>query len=58
MDKEESQCENLDTWGRGYTCGTLFDCCDCGYSGDEPGCGCRYCFSCNACENCLGDDDE
>ena len=25
-----------------------FDCCDCG--GND--CGCRYCFSCNACEHC------
>lgn len=31
-------------------CESLFNCCDCG--GNE--CGCRYCFSCNACEQCLG----
>lgn len=31
------------------SCRELFDCCDCG--GNE--CGCRECFSCNACEHCL-----
>lgn len=31
------------------TCTELFNCCDCG--GSE--CGCRECFSCNACDHCL-----
>lgn len=35
-----------------YECGDLFDCCDCG--GND--CGCAYCFSCNACEECLDDE--
>lgn len=34
-----------------YSCGELYNCCDCG----ENECGCEYCFSCNACENCLKD---
>lgn len=34
-----------------YDCDSLFDCCNCG--GND--CGCRYCFSCNACENCIED---
>lgn len=33
-------------------CGDLYDCCDCGGNN----CGCRYCFSCNACEDCLSDN--
>jgi hypothetical protein len=35
-------------------CSDHYDCCDCG--GYE--CGCAYCFSCNACEYCLEDDDD
>jgi len=34
-------------------CDDMFDCCDCG--GND--CGCSYCWSCNACERCLNDDD-
>lgn len=30
-------------------CEKLYDCCDCG--GND--CGCGYCWSCNACEECL-----
>lgn len=30
-------------------CEKIYDCCDCG--GNE--CGCGYCWSCNACEECL-----
>lgn len=30
-------------------CERVYDCCDCG--GYQ--CGCAYCWSCNACENCL-----
>lgn len=37
--------------GGGLACGEAFNCCDCG-GGD---CGCRYCFSCNACDACLED---
>ncbi len=33
-------------------CGDSYDCCDCG--GNE--CGCSYCFSCNACEECLNEE--
>jgi len=32
----------------GMTCADSFNCCDCG--GHD--CGCSYCWSCNACENC------
>lgn len=35
--------------GNKYDCSELYNCCDCG--GND--CGCGYCFSCNACENCL-----
>ncbi|USD58939.1 hypothetical protein J4N45_10395 [Vibrio sp. SCSIO 43140] len=45
-------CEEMDSRGRG--CSDHYNCCDCG----GENCGCRYCFSCNACHECLGDDDE
>lgn len=35
------------------TCSELFNCCDCG--GND--CGCRYCFTCMACEFCIADTD-
>jgi hypothetical protein len=31
------------------TCDEIYNCCDCG--GND--CGCAYCWSCNACEDCL-----
>ena len=32
-----------------WNCSKTFDCCDCGGNN----CGCAYCWSCNACEECL-----
>jgi len=29
-------------------CNSYYDCCDCG--GND--CGCAYCWSCKACDNC------
>lgn len=29
----------------------MYNCCDCG----GTDCGCGYCFSCNACDDCLGE---
>jgi hypothetical protein len=54
-------CEFSNSWGKDrkgnqYDCGTMFNCCDCGDT--EDGCGCSYCFSCNACEECLNDGDD
>lgn len=37
----------------GYDCFTRFNCCTCGTKDQDNGCGCRYCFSCNACDYCL-----
>ena len=34
-------------------CEDRYDCCDCG----TQDCGCEYCWSCNACEECLNDDE-
>jgi hypothetical protein len=48
--KKLSQCVNKDETG--LTCFELYDCCDCGADNIQC-CGCRYCFSCNACEYCL-----
>ena len=39
----ERECE------REYKCEDRYDCCDCGGNN----CGCRYCWSCNACDFCL-----
>lgn len=35
-------------------CSEIYNCCDCG--GND--CGCAYCWSCNACEDCLNEDDD
>ena len=58
----KTMCEFSNSWGTDkkgnpYTCNTMFDCCDCG-TRDESGCGCAYCFSCNACEECIKEADE
>ena len=37
-----------------WDCYELFNCCDCGGNN----CGCQYCFSCNACDNCLEEREE
>ena len=51
-------CEHLDYEGNGNnTCSDYYNCCDCGIT-DGDGCGCAYCWSCNACEFCLEDDTE
>lgn len=44
-----NMCEELDD--DGCDCSQHYDCCDCG--GND--CGCRGCFSCNACEHCMQD---
>ncbi|MCG6459633.1 hypothetical protein K6U44_04060 [Vibrio parahaemolyticus] len=48
-----NQCENINAENR-HECTDLYNCCDCG----GHHCGCRYCFSCNACDHCLNGDDE
>ena len=30
-------------------CSEVYNCCSCG----GVGCGCLYCWNCNACEECL-----
>jgi hypothetical protein len=32
-------------------CASIYNCCDCG-AYDGNGCGCSYCFACNACDTC------
>lgn len=39
----------------GFTCGDRFNCCNCGSDGTGNGCGCPYCWSCNACDSCKAD---
>ncbi len=46
----ENTCEIADDKGN-YSCSDMFDCCDCGID-DGNGCGCAYCWSCNACDTC------
>lgn len=36
------------------TCEKMYDCCDCG----SNGCGCNYCWSCNACDIYLEHDND
>lgn len=35
--------------GENCNCEEIYNCCDCG--GND--CDCHYCWSCNACEDCL-----
>lgn len=35
-------------------CSDMYNCCDCGGNG----CGCPYCWSCNACEECLEEEEK
>jgi hypothetical protein len=51
---EKSGYMGTDRNGKQYDCGDMFNCCDCG--NPEDGCGCSYCFSCNACEECLNEE--
>ena len=58
-DNNNSICENSgiygkDKHGKFLTCSDMFNCCNCGKS--EDGCGCKYCFSCNACSTCLNEE--
>lgn len=39
-------------------CEKLYNCCDCGTKDQDNGCGCYYCWSCNACEECLKEENE
>ena len=54
---EYSNAFGTDRKGNKYDCGSMFNCCDCGSRNNDEGCGCPYCFSCNACEECLNDDE-
>lgn len=47
----------IDKNGNEYNCNTMYNCCDCG-TRDASGCGCSYCFSCNACDECIKEEDE
>ena len=50
LDNNENKCERLIN-GAEHSCSEIYNCCDCG--GDEDsGCGCSYCWSCNACDFC------
>lgn len=44
--------EQCDWTVEGTTCGAMYNCCSCG----GVGCGCAYCWDCNACEFCQGAD--
>lgn len=54
VQKIVSTCE---LYGPDKTCGDYYNCCSCGSTdADLQSCGCRYCFDCNACEVCKGDE--
>lgn len=46
--EDNPNCEELGDEGNTLDCGDRYNCCDCG----GHNCGCRYCFSRNACESC------
>lgn len=48
----DNDCENINC-EVARDCSELYNCCDCGGNN----CGCAYCFSCNACETCLGEEE-
>lgn len=48
---EEEECLNA---GDGSECSEMYDCCRCG--GNK--CGCAYCFDCNACHVCKGEEED
>ena len=59
--KVDNTCEHSNAFGTNrkglpYTCGDMYNCCDCGTNDEDKGCGCSYCFSCNACETCKNED--
>jgi hypothetical protein len=37
-------------------CEEYYNCCDCGGIDEDATCGCAYCWSCNACEDCLNEE--
>lgn len=45
------RCEHL-FGGNTVQCCEMYNCCNCG----DSECGCHYCFSCNACETCKGEE--
>ena len=49
-----AKCENI-TDENNLDCSDFFNCCDCGVEDGEEGCGCAYCWSCNACDTCRED---
>lgn len=56
MTQQNKNCENLGG-GNTLTCEQMFDCCSCGTDDQENGCGCRYCWDCNACQTCLNEEE-
>lgn len=54
-ESKPEQCEIAYTYkGKVQTCFEQLNCCNCG----DNDCGCRYCFSCNACDHCKRDESE
>jgi len=45
-------CDNNLNGGPGL-CTDVYNCCSCG----DAGCGCAYCFDCNACDSCKEGED-
>ena len=41
-----------------YNCSEMYNCCDCGNRDDKDFTCCPYCWSCNACDICLGNTYE
>jgi len=55
---EKSGAFGKDRNGKQYDCRSMYNCCDCGIVEEDRGCGCSYCFSCNAFEECFNDEND
>jgi hypothetical protein len=52
-DRVEVTCKEEEI--HGMSCDEMYRCCDCGTDLESStGCGCAYCWSCNACDSCKG----
>lgn len=56
VEVDSEVCDNHTGSGASMSCGEMYNCCDCGTDEQDDGCGCAYCWSCNACEVCLNEE--
>lgn len=54
--EEECVYATPDIYGGTSSCDRMYNCCDCGAEEGDMGCGCPYCWSCNACDVCRNEE--